>query len=82
MADETRRIDIGFQGGQVLPARVKQAEYDSLRRRLVDDSAKRWHELETQDSMVASTSRRSSTSASTPTTSGSASMRLGCGSGR
>ena len=29
MADETRRIDIGFQGGQVLPARVKQAAYDT-----------------------------------------------------
>ena len=54
MADETRRIDIGFQGGQVLPARVKQAEYDSLSKALGDDSAKRWaRELETQDSMVA-----------------------------
>ena len=53
MAEETRRIDIGFQGGQVLPARVKQAEYDSLSKALGDDSAKRWHELETQDSMVA-----------------------------
>ena len=53
MAEETRRIDIGFQGGQVLPARVKQAEYDSLSQALGDDGAKRWHELETQDSKVA-----------------------------
>ena len=53
MADEHRRIDIGFQGGQVLPARVKQAAYDALRKALEDSSSDRWHELETQDSQVA-----------------------------
>ena len=52
MAEETRRIDIGFQGGQVLPARVKQAAYDTLSKALGDDGAPRWHELETQDSKV------------------------------
>ena len=52
MAEETRRIDIGFQGGQVLPARVKQAAYDTLNKALVNDGASRWHELETQDSKV------------------------------
>jgi hypothetical protein len=53
MAEEHRRIDIGFQGGQVLPARVKQEAYDKLRNALEDSSGDRWHVLETQDSQVA-----------------------------
>jgi hypothetical protein len=53
MAEEHRRIDIGFQGGQVLPARVKQADYDGLRKALGDSSAEGWHVLVTQDSEVA-----------------------------
>ena len=52
MADESRRIDIGFQGGQVLPARVKQSAYDGLRKALADERAERWFELETQDSKI------------------------------
>jgi hypothetical protein len=53
MADEYRRIDIGFQGGQVLPARVQQEGYEGLRKALEDSSADRWHVLDTQDSQVA-----------------------------
>ena len=53
MADEVRRIDIGFQGGQVLPARVKADEYESLRQALGDERADRWFQLKTQDSEVA-----------------------------
>ena len=53
MAEELRRIDIGFQGGQVLPARVKQAAYDGLRKALEDSPADGWHVLDTQDSEVA-----------------------------
>jgi len=53
MADEFRRIDIGFQGGQVLPVRVKQDAYDHVRKALGDSSAERWHVLDTQDSEVA-----------------------------
>ena len=53
MADETRRIDIGFQGGQVLPARVKQEGYDALREALKDERAERWHELDTLDAKLA-----------------------------
>jgi hypothetical protein len=52
MAEESRRIDIGFQGGQVLPARVKQGGFDSLRSALSDERAERWFELETQDSRI------------------------------
>jgi hypothetical protein len=53
MPDDVKRIDIGFQGGQVLPARVKADEYESLRRALGDEKADRWFELKTQDSEVA-----------------------------
>jgi hypothetical protein len=52
MADETRRIDIGFQGGPVLPTRVKQSSYDDLRKALSNERADRWFELETQDSKI------------------------------
>jgi hypothetical protein len=53
MAAEHRRIDIGFQGGQVLPARVTRDSYEGLRKALEDDSSDRWHLLNTQDSEVA-----------------------------
>jgi len=53
MADEVRRIDIGFQGGQVLPVRVKQQAYDGLRRALGNEKADRWFELKTEDSEIA-----------------------------
>ena len=52
MADESKRIDIGFQGGQVLPARVKKDAFDGLRSALSDERAERWFELETQDSRI------------------------------
>jgi hypothetical protein len=52
MAEESRRIDIGFQGGPVLPARVKQTAYDALREALADERSSRWFELETLDSKV------------------------------
>ena len=52
MTDESRRIDIGFKGGQVLPARVKQSSFDDMRKALGDERAERWFELETVDSKV------------------------------
>ena len=53
MPDEVKRIDIGFQGGQVLPVRVKAVEYESLRTALGNEKADRWFELKTEDSEVA-----------------------------
>jgi hypothetical protein len=53
MAEPALRIDIGFKGGQVLPCRVKQESWESLRKALEDASSERWHELETVDSQVA-----------------------------
>jgi hypothetical protein len=52
MADESRRIDIGFQGGPVLPARVKQSSYDELHKALSKDRSGRWFELDTVDSKI------------------------------
>jgi hypothetical protein len=52
MADQTRRIDIGFQGGPVLPTRIKQSAYDDLRKALADGRSERWLDLETPDSEV------------------------------
>jgi len=53
MAADHRRVDVGFQGGQVLPARVMRDAYDGLRKALEDSRGERWHVLETQDSEVA-----------------------------
>jgi hypothetical protein len=53
MADEVKRIDIGFYGGQVLPVRVEAGEYEGLRKALGNEKADRWFELKTQDSEVA-----------------------------
>jgi hypothetical protein len=52
MAEQSSRIDIGFQGGQVLPARVTQGTYDELRGALTDERSQRWFELETVDSKI------------------------------
>jgi hypothetical protein len=52
MAEESRRIDIGFQGGPVLPTRVKRSSYEELRKALSKDRSDRWLELETVDSMI------------------------------
>ena len=46
------RVDIGFQGGQVLALRITSDEYKSLRKALDDDRSSRWHEVKTQDSEV------------------------------
>jgi hypothetical protein len=51
MAAEVQRIDIGFQGGQVLPLRATTEAYEGLVKAL-DGGNERWHKLETQDSEV------------------------------
>lgn len=52
MANTATRVDIGFQGGQVLALRITSDEYQSLRKALDDDRSSRWHEVKTQDSEV------------------------------
>ena len=51
MAEEIRRVDVGFSGGQVLPLRMRGEEHDGLRRALEDGGG--WHLVRTEDSEVA-----------------------------
>jgi hypothetical protein len=50
MADEIRRVDLGFSGGQVLPLRMRADEHEALRKAL--DGTGGWHVLKTEDSEV------------------------------
>jgi hypothetical protein len=52
MADEVKRIDIGFSGGQVLPLRASREAYDALVGALGGEGKDRWHTLKTEDSEV------------------------------
>jgi hypothetical protein len=52
MAETPRRIDIGFQGGQVLSVRVTQEVHDAFRKALSDSGSQGWFELQTHDSDV------------------------------
>jgi hypothetical protein len=51
--EELRRVDIGFEGGQVLEVRVQESVYTELRETLEKGSDSRWHVVKTQDSEVA-----------------------------
>jgi hypothetical protein len=51
-AEDVKRADLGFQGGQVLSVRVTQKDYDGLRSALENERADRWYELKTQDSDI------------------------------
>ena len=53
MAVEVTRVDIGFDGGQVLTVRVTTPDYEALRKALGNEKTDRWHQLPTQDSEVA-----------------------------
>jgi hypothetical protein len=50
---ELKRIDVGFEGGQVLELRVTEDVYGDLRKALEKGSDNRWHVVKTQDSEVA-----------------------------
>ena len=52
MADEIKRIDVGFQA-QVLSLRATQEAYDELLKALSSDDRRGWHTVKTQDSEVA-----------------------------
>jgi hypothetical protein len=53
MAAEVTRVDIGFDGGQVLTVRVATPDYEALRKALGNEKSDRWHQLRTQDAEVA-----------------------------
>lgn len=48
MAAETRRVEIGFAGGQVAAARLADDDLEDLRKAL--ERAEGWHSLTAQDS--------------------------------
>ncbi len=52
MAEDLRRIDVGFQGGPVLAVRAKAESYDNLVKAMGDDNSPRWQTLETDDSEI------------------------------
>jgi hypothetical protein len=53
--NELKRIDIGFEGGQILELRVTEAAYGALRSALQSGpgDGRGWHVVATQDSEVA-----------------------------
>ena len=71
MAD-AQRVEIGFEGGQVISARLADDDLKDLRKQLEKGG---WHDLHTEDGVLASTSARSPSSASSPATTASASAQ-------
>ena len=53
MANATKRVDVGFQGGQVLALRLADDEYEKLKKALSDERSARWHDVTAADSQVA-----------------------------
>ena len=50
MAEDIKRVDLGFSGGQVLPLRMLVDEHEKLRKAL--DGERGWHVVKTEDSEV------------------------------
>lgn len=53
MAEGTRRVDVGFQGGQVLALRMSDDEHKKLKKALDDERSPRWHDMTASDAEVA-----------------------------
>jgi len=53
MADETKRerVEIGFDGGQVLATRLNEKQLNDLRKAL--DNGEGWHDIKTEDGDLA-----------------------------
>ncbi len=49
---DSKRIDVGFQGGQMLAIRAGSEALEKLLGALEDDKSGRWHTLETEESSV------------------------------
>ena len=47
---ESKRVDVGFAGGQAISLRLEDKTYDQLRRAVQD--GKRWYEVDTADGLV------------------------------
>lgn len=53
MAKTYKRIDLGFDGGQVLSARVEQDDYESIQKALSKGDSDRWYTLKAQEAEIA-----------------------------
>ena len=51
MAEEMKRVEVGFGGGQVMSVRVTDGTLGELRRAV--ERGEGWHDLETEDGAVA-----------------------------
>jgi len=51
MAEEMKRVEVGFAGGQVMTVRITDATLRELRSAV--DGGEGWHELTTEDGSVA-----------------------------
>ena len=49
---DSKRIDVGFHGGQMLAIRAGAEALEKLLEALEDDKSGRWHTLETDESSV------------------------------
>jgi hypothetical protein len=49
MAQDTQKVEIGFEGGQVVPVRLSDDELKSFRKQLEKGG---WHDLETEDGVL------------------------------
>lgn len=50
MASDAKRVEIGFDGGQVVSARLTEKAFAGMKQALDDGGG--WHELETEDGPV------------------------------
>ena len=51
MAEEMKRVEVGFGGGQVMSVRVTNGSLGDLRKAV--ERGEGWHDLETEDGAVA-----------------------------
>jgi hypothetical protein len=52
VAKTFKRIDLGFDGGQMLSARVEQDDYEKIQKALSKSDSDRWFSLDGQDAEV------------------------------
>lgn len=52
MANGTQRVDVGFQGGQVLALRLSEDEHQKLTKALGGERSGNWHEVTAVDSRI------------------------------
>ena len=49
MARDVQKVEIGFEGGQVVPVRMDEAELENLRKQVEKGG---WHDVRTEDGVL------------------------------